>query len=198
MAFQKGFFLKMMPVLLLTGFSFFPKNNLAAQTPATTWTCPMHPEIHATKPGSCPKCGMDLIKEKPKKAKPKPKPKPAEPTKPTNETPPPAAESRPAHEHHEPAAAPKDSTTTQVLEKTEPAPEPPKPEPPTVALPEIEKPRTVRYDLYIRDTLVNFTGKTRRAIAVNGQIPMPTLTFTEGDTALIYVHNELDETTSLH
>ena len=58
--------------------------------------------------------------------------------------------------------------------------------------------RTVRYDLYIADTIVNFAGKSRRAIAVNGQIPMPTLTFTEGDTAEIYVHNELNEETSLH
>jgi len=56
----------------------------------------------------------------------------------------------------------------------------------------------VRYDLYVRDTLVNYSGKERRAIAVNGQIPMPTLTFTEGDIAEIYVHNELKETTSLH
>ncbi|HKO76064.1 MAG TPA: multicopper oxidase domain-containing protein [Flavobacterium sp.] len=56
----------------------------------------------------------------------------------------------------------------------------------------------VRYDLYVRDTIVNFTGKPIRAIAVNGQIPMPTLTFTEGDIAEIYVHNELDEDTSLH
>ena len=58
--------------------------------------------------------------------------------------------------------------------------------------------KTVRYDLYIRDTIVNFTGKEKRAIAVNGQKPMPTLTFTEGDTAEIYVHNELNEKTSLH
>ena len=58
--------------------------------------------------------------------------------------------------------------------------------------------KVVRYDLYIRDTLVNFTGKEKRAIAVNGQIPMPTLTFTQGDTAEIYVHNELAEETSLH
>jgi len=36
------------------------------------------------------------------------------------------------------------------------------------------------------------------AIAVNGQIPMPTLVFTEGDTAEIHVHNQLKETTSLH
>ncbi|MEO5675715.1 MAG: multicopper oxidase domain-containing protein [Chitinophagales bacterium] len=61
-----------------------------------------------------------------------------------------------------------------------------------------QPPRTVRYDLYIRDTLVTYGKKSKRAIAVNGQIPMPTLTFTEGDTAEIYVHNELDEETSLH
>jgi FtsP/CotA-like multicopper oxidase with cupredoxin domain len=58
--------------------------------------------------------------------------------------------------------------------------------------------KTVRYDLYVRDTIVNFTGKERRAIAVNGQIPMPTLTFTEGDTAEIHVYNELKEKTALH
>ncbi len=58
--------------------------------------------------------------------------------------------------------------------------------------------KTVRYDLYVRDTLVNYSGNLKRAIAVNGQIPMPALTFTEGDTAEIYVHNELNETTSLH
>lgn len=58
--------------------------------------------------------------------------------------------------------------------------------------------KVVHYDLYITDTIVNFSGKTKRAIAVNGQIPMPTLTFTEGDTAEIVVHNRLKESTSLH
>ncbi len=58
--------------------------------------------------------------------------------------------------------------------------------------------KIIRYDLYVKDTIVNFTGKAKRAIAVNGQIPMPTLTFTEGDTAEIYVHNLLNEETSLH
>lgn len=58
--------------------------------------------------------------------------------------------------------------------------------------------KVVRYDLYVRDTIVDFTGKHKRAIAVNGQLPMPTLTFTEGDTAEIYVHNELEEVTALH
>ncbi|WP_410221761.1 multicopper oxidase family protein [Pedobacter sp.] len=58
--------------------------------------------------------------------------------------------------------------------------------------------KVVRYDLYVTDTLVNYTGKVKRAIAVNGSIPMPTLTFTEGDTAEIYVHNKLKEETALH
>lgn len=58
--------------------------------------------------------------------------------------------------------------------------------------------KTVRYDLYIADTTVRFGEKPKRAIAVNGEIPMPTLTFTQGDTAEIYVHNNLNEETSLH
>jgi len=58
--------------------------------------------------------------------------------------------------------------------------------------------KTVRYDLYIADTTVTLGKTETRAIAVNGMIPMPTLTFTEGDTAEIWVHNNLDEETSLH
>jgi len=58
--------------------------------------------------------------------------------------------------------------------------------------------KVVRHELYVRDTIVNYAGKAKRAISVNGQIPMPTLTFTEGDTAEIVVHNELKESTSLH
>ena len=58
--------------------------------------------------------------------------------------------------------------------------------------------RAVHYDLYVKDTMVNYANKLRRAIAVNGQIPMPTLEFTEGDTAEIVVHNLLNESTSLH
>lgn len=58
--------------------------------------------------------------------------------------------------------------------------------------------KVVHYDLYVTDTIVNYEGKEKRAIAVNGQIPMPTLTFTQGDTAEIVVHNQLKESTSLH
>ena len=31
-----------------------------------SWTCSMHPEVHLAHKGQCPKCGMDLIKEKAK------------------------------------------------------------------------------------------------------------------------------------
>jgi len=34
---------------------------------ATTYTCPMHPEVVSDHPGRCPKCGMALV---PKEAKP--------------------------------------------------------------------------------------------------------------------------------
>ena len=58
--------------------------------------------------------------------------------------------------------------------------------------------KVVKYDLTVTDTIVNFSGKEKRGIAVNGQIPMPTLTFTEGDIAEIVVHNKSKESTSLH
>lgn len=58
--------------------------------------------------------------------------------------------------------------------------------------------KRVVYNLFINDTMVNFTGKHRMAIAVNGQIPAPSLEFTEGDTAVIYVHNLMKMETSIH
>ncbi|TXF74855.1 multicopper oxidase domain-containing protein [Chryseobacterium sp.] len=58
--------------------------------------------------------------------------------------------------------------------------------------------KTVRYDLFVKDSLVNFTGKPARAIAINGKLMAPTLYFTEGDTAEIYLHNQLKENTGLH
>lgn len=58
--------------------------------------------------------------------------------------------------------------------------------------------KLVRYDLKITDTVVNYTGKLRKAIAVNGSVPMPTLYFTEGDTAEVYVNNRMHHETSIH
>lgn len=60
------------------------------------------------------------------------------------------------------------------------------------------KGKKVYYDLYVADTIVNFTGKNRDAMAVNGSIPAPTLYFTHGDTAVIRVHNNMHEETSVH
>ncbi|PZR24308.1 MAG: copper oxidase [Flavobacterium psychrophilum] len=151
-----------------------------AQAPAknqVSYTCSMHPEIHSPKPGKCPKCGMALVKEKAKPAKTKQEPKKKAPA-PKAE---PAKDKEAAHSGHVTEKTMQEEVKESPRRKVADAPA-----------------RLVRYDLYVRDTIVNFSGKPRRAIAVNGQIPMPTLTFTEGDTAEIYVHNELDEETSLH
>jgi CopA family copper-resistance protein len=58
--------------------------------------------------------------------------------------------------------------------------------------------KRTQYDLYVRDTIVNFTGKTTHAIAINGQIPGPTIDLTQGDTAVIRVHNLMSVATSIH
>jgi CopA family copper-resistance protein len=158
------------------------------QVQPTTYTCPMHPEIHGNKPGKCPKCGMDLIKEKAKPVKksvlkkqaPKAVVKKAVPVKAKIiET---KAASDDLHKNHVSAPA----ENAKVIEE------------PVKKIVKNLPSRTVRYDLYVRDTIVTFGDTPKRAIAVNGQIPMPTLTFTEGDIAEIYVHNELNEDTSLH
>jgi len=59
-------------------------------------------------------------------------------------------------------------------------------------------PHLVVYHLYITDTMVNYTGRKRNAIAVNGSLPGPQLDFTEGDTAEIHIHNEMMMETSVH
>ncbi len=68
----------------------------------------------------------------------------------------------------------------------------------TAFIPLANAQKSVRYDLYVTDTTVNYTGKSRKAIAINGGIPAPTLEFTEGDTAEIYIHNRMHHETSVH
>lgn len=59
--------------------------------------------------------------------------------------------------------------------------------------------KRVEYDLVVDEQTVNITGKpTRRGLTLNGTIPGPTLRFTEGDVAVIRVHNRLDTETSIH
>ncbi len=148
-----------------------------------TYTCVMHPEIHSSKPGNCPKCGMKLVKEKPKAS---------------------ANQKMDGMNMNGVTSKGKsmdmgdskmdgmqmNGMDMQMAKKGDVGP--------IKFLPNNTPPRTVVYHLYIRDTTVIFGKKQKRAIAVNGQIPMPTLTFTEGDTAEIWVHNELNEVTALH
>jgi hypothetical protein len=36
------------------------KDSIQNTSVKTEYTCPMHPDIVSDKPGTCPKCGMDL------------------------------------------------------------------------------------------------------------------------------------------
>jgi len=57
---------------------------------------------------------------------------------------------------------------------------------------------TVEYDLTIAQQEVHITGNPAQALTINGSLPGPTLRFTEGDHAVIRVHNRMDEETSIH
>jgi len=54
------------------------------------------------------------------------------------------------------------------------------------------------FDLTIGTIPVNFTGTTRQAIVVNGQLPAPTLRMRQGEEVTIRVTNRLREQTSIH
>jgi CopA family copper-resistance protein len=57
---------------------------------------------------------------------------------------------------------------------------------------------TTIHRLTIKKEMVNKTGKSTMGMTVNGTTPGPTLEFTEGDYAVIYVTNEMDVETSVH
>ena len=54
------------------------------------------------------------------------------------------------------------------------------------------------FDLTIDSTSVDFTGKRRTAMAINGSIPGPLLRWREGDTVTLRVRNRLPHDTSIH
>ncbi len=168
-------------------------SNLVARQ--DVYTCPMHPEVISNKPGKCPKCGMTLVKKKSSApARKAPAKKQQTPKKADKQAP----VTKKAAPVKKPASQNPEKTSIRVQNegdksrKVERAGH--KEEGPGL----VHKPKTIRYDLYVKDTIVNFTGKNKRAVAINGSIPAPTLTFTEGDTAEIYVHNKMDVETSLH
>ena len=58
--------------------------------------------------------------------------------------------------------------------------------------------RGTSFDLSIGEAPMNFTGRPRIALAINGSIPGPVLRWREGDTVTMRVANRLDEDTSIH
>ena len=155
-----------------------PKTTETSKGTAATYTCPMHPEVRSDKPGKCPKCGMALVKEKAKPAKKKV-----------------AQKKAPVKKEQ---AKKEPNTTTNEIQHQDHAQEPAAAATPTPKSAPKTKPKAVRYDLFITDTIVNYTGKDVEGIAINGTIPGPELHFTEGDTAVIYVHNKMHHETSVH
>ncbi|MFA6596175.1 MAG: efflux RND transporter periplasmic adaptor subunit [Ignavibacteriaceae bacterium] len=56
-------YIMMLLMVLFIGCSTKGKNEQTLAKEKDYWTCPMHPQIHADRPGACPICGMDLIKK---------------------------------------------------------------------------------------------------------------------------------------
>lgn len=46
---------------MATGHGAHVMPAASAPAAAASYTCPMHPEVRAAKPGRCPKCGMTLV-----------------------------------------------------------------------------------------------------------------------------------------
>ncbi len=156
-----------------------------AQTRAI-YTCVMHPQVKKDKPGNCPICGMALLKKTMQTAPSGTILKNQEPVK-TGMKDMDMPEDTSGRMHvHEPAD--KDSAGKNDSNLLNEMPDR------VNVLPG----KKVRYDLYVTDTMVNYTGKQRHGLAVNGSIPAPPLIFTEGDTAEIYLHNRLKRQTSIH
>jgi FtsP/CotA-like multicopper oxidase with cupredoxin domain len=54
------------------------------------------------------------------------------------------------------------------------------------------------FTLDVREAAVDFTGRARKAVTVNGGVPGPTLRWREGDAISLRVRNHLDVVSSIH
>ncbi|MGO2301507.1 copper resistance system multicopper oxidase [Psychrobacter sp. AOP7-D1-15] len=54
------------------------------------------------------------------------------------------------------------------------------------------------FDLYVSEKMITVNGKSSMATLINDSLPAPTLKMQEGDTVTIRVHNQLNESTSIH
>jgi hypothetical protein len=74
---KRIFVIAVIMVMMVSGFKLLTScSNPSGQNEKTTQTattakelyvCPMHPEVTSDKPGKCPKCGMELVKQEVKK-----------------------------------------------------------------------------------------------------------------------------------
>lgn len=193
---MKKIFLLTMQLIFLVGLA--PDIQAQKKQTQVIYTCTMHPEVKMDKPGNCPKCGMTLVKKTIKTTQPKAVPRKQEASKP-NDTVPAKKEMKDMQEMHEMKEMDMKADTNMHM-----------PDKMNMDHSELDAAnqiggkvivtpgKTVRYDLYVTDTMVNFTGKQRHGLAVNGSIPAPPLIFTEGDTAEVYLHNMLKTATSIH
>ncbi|MEO8763165.1 MAG: multicopper oxidase domain-containing protein [Ginsengibacter sp.] len=165
------------------------KSNPNNESVKVIYTCVMHPEVKMNKPGNCPKCGMKLIKKTVKVSKNQSTDSgsPYNLVKDTMQINGKVQASNEIQNIPKNEQSKNDNSEKERFLETE------------TQKVIIGQGKTIRYDLYVSDTTVNFTGKVKHAYAINGSIPAPTLVFTEGDTAEIYLHNILkSEETSLH
>ncbi len=183
----------------MKGMDMSKKESKTKGQSTTYYTCVMHPQVKKDKPGNCPICGMKLVKKTIKPTPNKTAPAKQDGMKMPKDTVPAKTDMKDMKDmnmkediHNSmnmPMNDPKMNMDSSEMDAANQI----------TANVNFQKGRTIRYDLYVKDTVVNFTGKMKRAIATNGQIPAPTLTFTEGDTAEIYLHNMLkNEDASFH
>ena len=67
-----------------------------------------------------------------------------------------------------------------------------------LAQPSVGRAMPREFNLAVEHSTLNITGRTRPAIAINGQVPAPVLRFREGEEVVINVANRLREQTSIH